>query len=416
MKKQGFTLVELMISVLITSIVVIAGYALLKGTTSNFNNEDDLVQLRANLRNAEMLIQRDIGRIAFRSNYEARAADGAVDVDMQALRHSRVEFDGRFFSQVTIVGDISDFGFFSIRRASGREILLDDIALTGLQGNDCLQKLAAKDEEVKTLTCGIGHCRDCIDGEPEADAEARFDEAFIQAFQNAAAVHLTSTARNRSVTRRLSNTVRPHNRTLEVAAPLNFNPQDGFAALLIGDRLTPVTAITYTVMRNTARNQELDLVRCTHSLDAQPVIFQCAIVVRNIDYFDIFPIVRGVNRDIVANQMANDRATVGDFSAIANLAWQSDPTYNVQNLTGVNFRMGIHGNRPVVEAQFDAEMNAAQYYSPFFVDGNQVFHRAHVQSSAAIYSVQDPDDWMPGVVPAAIHVATPRQFQIAPGT
>ena len=50
MKKHGFTLVELMISVLVTSIVVIAAYSLLRGTTSNFNNEDDRVQLRANLR------------------------------------------------------------------------------------------------------------------------------------------------------------------------------------------------------------------------------------------------------------------------------------------------------------------------------------------------------------------------------
>ena len=410
-KKYGFTLVELMIAVLITSIVVIGGYGLLRGTTSNFNNEDDRVQLRANLRNAEMLLQRDIGRIAFRSDYEATAStDGNADVSLQAFRHARVQVNGKWFSQITIVGDITDFGFFEIRRANGATIVLNDLALTGLQNNDCLQKVALKDESVKTLTCGIGHCNACVNGAPEANAETRFDEAFAQAFQDAAAVRLTSVARNVSVTRQISNASRPASRTITLAKNLTLNPQDGFAALLLGYRLTPITAITYSVMQN-GNSSELDLVRCTHSLDAQPVLYRCSIVVRNVDYFDVYPVVTGVNYSTAANKMANDKTADKDFAASENLGWAGDVGYTVANLTGVNFRLGVHGSREVVDAQFDQTLNDSRLFPPYLKDPTtqKIYHRAHVQSSAAVYSVQDPANWVGAATPAPI-AASPYTF------
>ena len=399
MKKHGFTLVELMISVLVTSIVVIAAYSLLRGTTSNFNDEDDRVQLRANLRNAEMLLQRDIGRIAFRSNYEvaASAGGGASDVNVQAFRHARVQVNGKYFSQITVVGDITDFGFFEIRRANGQTIVLNDLALTGLQNNDCLQKVALKNPDVKTLTCGIGHCKACVNGSPEENAETRFDEAFAQAFTDAAAVRLTSVARNVSVTRSLSSATatRPGSRTLTLSSNLTLDPQDGFAALLLGDRLTPITAITYTVMQNNS-GAELDLVRCTHSLDPNPVLYRCSIVLRNVDYFDIYPIVTGMTRTGTATLMANDKDADHDFATSENLGWSTQTGYTVAKLTGVDFRLGVHGSRPVENPQFDEDLNNGRLFAPYFKDAttNRIYHRAHVQSSAAVYTVQDPHDWV----------------------
>ena len=399
---KGFTLVELMISVLVTSIVIIAAYALLQGTTTNFNNEDDRIQLRSNLRNTEMLLQRDIGRVAFRSNYEAFASTNQhSDTNFQAFRHARVQIGDKFYSQITIVGDISDFGFFEIRRANGKVIELNGLALSGLQNNDCLQKLAAQDGTVTTLTCGIGHCRACVNGAPEDNAGARFDEAFDLAFRNAAAVRMTSVARNESITRRLDNVNRPAERRLHLVANLSVDPQMGFAALFLGDRLTPITAITYSVMENTSHSDEMDLVRCTHSLDDHPVPYSCSIVARNIDYFDVYPIFTGVNREGAALTMATDKAADKDFSDYENLGW-SNVANSITNLTGVNFRIGIHGTRPVKNPQYDETMNNARYFSPYFKRGNNIYNRAHVQSSAAIYSVQNPDDWKGGKTPASI--------------
>ncbi len=410
MKKHGFTLIELMIAVLITAIVVIGAYGLLRGTTSNFNNEDDRVQLRGNLRNAEMLLQRDIGRIAFRSDYEATASanGGKSDVNLQAFRHARVQVNGLWFSQITIVGDITDFGFFEIRRANGATLILNDLALTGLQNNDCLQKVAAREEGVTTLTCGIGHCNACVNGAPEANAGTRFDEAFAQAFQDAAAVRLTSVARNVSVTRQIDNDTRPTNRTITLKNNLTLDPQYGFAALLLGDRLTPITAITYTVMQN-GNTSELDLVRCTHSLDDAPVLYRCSIVVRNVDYFDVYPIVTGMNRTDTANMMANDRAAGQDFSDVENLGWTASG-FTVAQLTGVNFRLGVHGNREVKDAQYDATLNSQRMFEPYYAEGGKVYHRAHVQSSAAVYSVQDPANWANPANAAVINVANAYSF------
>lgn len=413
MKKYGFTLVELMISVLVTSIVIIAAYALLRGTTTNFNNEDDRVQLRSNLRNTEMLLQRDIGRVAFRSNYQAfQVNNGPSDVNFQAFRHARVQIGTKYYSQITIVGDITDFGFFEIRRAQGKVVELNDLALSGLQNNDCLQKLAAQDGTVKTLTCGIGHCKACVNGSPEDNASSRFDEAFNLAFHNAAAVRITSVGRNKSVIRKLNNTTRPSERKVYLVQNVeNVQPDDGFAALFLGDRLTPITAITYSVMENTTQVGEMDLVRCTHSLDDHPVPYSCSIVARNVDYFDVYPIVTGVNRENAAMGMANDKTVGKDFSDQANLSWTS-ANYTIQQLTGVNFRIGVHGTRPVTNPQYDETMNNARYFPPYFKNGDNIYNRAHVQSSAAIYSVQNPEDWVgrsDGDV-ATIHQSEPIIF------
>lgn len=406
MKKYGFTLVELMISVLVTSIVIIAAYALLRGTTTNFNNEDDRVQLRSNLRNTEMLLQRDIGRVAFRSSFQAyQVKNQHSDTNFQAFRHARVQIDGKYYSQITIVGDITDFGFFEIRRANSKVVELNDLALSGLQNNDCLQKLAAQDGTVKTLTCGIGHCKACVNGSPEDNASSRFDEAFDLAFRNAAAVRMTSVARNESIMRRLDNTNRPSARRLYLVDNLSVDPQMGFAALFLGDRLTPITAITYSVMKNLSHTDEMDLVRCTHSLDDHPVPYSCSIVARNIDYFDVYPIFTGVNREGAALTMATDKATDKDFSDYENLGWSSGDN-SITKLTGVNFRIGVHGTRPVINPQYDETMNNARYFPPYFKNGNNIYNRAHVQSSAAIYSVQDPNDWNGGKTPASIDKGT----------
>ena len=65
MKRRGFSLIELLVTVLITSIIVIAAYQLLTSTANSFGDEDNRRLLEANLRNAELLIQRDISRTGY---------------------------------------------------------------------------------------------------------------------------------------------------------------------------------------------------------------------------------------------------------------------------------------------------------------------------------------------------------------
>ena len=422
--RLGFTLIEMMITVLVTSIVVIAAYALLNGTTSNFDNEDDVTQLRANLRNAEMLIQRDIGRAAFRAGYQVWSGDGTSDISFQSIRHSRNVVNGDHFSQLTLIGDITDFGYFFIDRASGSRVTFDNTALTGLQGNDCLQKVAnPSDTTVKTLTCPIGYCKNCVAGSEEnGTGLARFHEAFLQAFRDASAVRFTAVTTNESSIRKMKS-IDASTNALELNQSLSLPEAQGFAAFCTGDKITPITAMTYTVM---AMGTENVLVRCTHNADYNANINNvlaksCAVVLRNVDYFDIFPLKQGVSMSQqLSTSQSKDPITT---SLQGNLTWQSTPVA-INTLTGLLFRIGVHGPSPAKNPQLDTanatlmSNNAGMYYPPFFVDSqNRVFNRAHIQSSATIYTQPNSENWSAhtGAI-ATLHDNNPLIISWTPST
>lgn len=408
-KRHGFTLIELLITVLITSIVVMAAYMLVTATTGNFDREDDLVQLRANLRNAEMLIQRDIGRVAFRSGFVMNNDGVRSDVAYQAFTHSRVQLKDsggqtRSFSQMTIVGDITDFGYFQIRMAQGgKNVEFEKEATNAIQSNDCLLRAAKEGSTVRKLTCPVGFCDGCGAGAAEADSTKRAEEAVVQSFEHASAVRFTSIARNESAIRLLSTSTPVSGTVISLSKNLTLPDSYGFAAMLIGDRATPIISMTYSVVAN---GDEFDLVRCNHAIDinraAGVVPNSCAIVLRNVTSFDVFPIMAHSNINQLTQLIANNPLNT------ANLTWQS-LNFDLKDLTGVFFRIAVRSDQPAKGVSFDATANAASYLPPFEVVNGQPHHVAYIQSSATIFSSPGAEEFAAfGAVP--IHSAQAISF------
>ncbi len=401
-KTRGFTLVELMIAVTITSIVVLAAYSLMTATTSNFDNEDDRVQLRGNLRSTEMLLQRDIGRTGFRANlldasgglFVQASPSTSSDVTFQSLRLAQTTLDGRAFSQLTIVADITDFGAFQIDRSAGPNIMLKASDLQAVQTNDCLMRLTNMQENqyLKSdgVTCSIGYCQNCQNGAAEAGAANRFNEAFEQSFNEASAVRF-SVSQNplKSDIRLMNKAVAPSNRQFALQSSFMWPPDHTYAGQLSKDLVVPITAMTYTVMRDQTSNERV-LVRCTHSItqtgqnlnnlvrnsETRPVAtpaYSCAVVLRNVDDFQIYPLTNG---DTLDNAIAN----MTDPTRKANLA--NDPgSVNINNIAALLVHVTTHGTVKLNNPVYDAAENAARYEPPFFAEGGQ-----NGEAPSAIYS------------------------------
>jgi len=376
---RGFTIVELMIAVTITSIVVLAAYGLMNATTSNFDNEDDRVQLRANLRSAEMLLQRDIGRTGFRANlldssgglYVTQSASTSSDVTFQSLRLSSTTVDGQSFSQLTIVADITDYSAFTIARATGATLNLSSTDLQTVQTNDCLIKLAAKKETQYTttdgVTCGLGYCQNCEDGKAESGAAARFDEAFELAFSEASAVRL-SVKENplHSDIRLLNRTVKPAGRTVTLNSTFAPPPEHHYSAQMREELISPITAMTYTVMRDSSNNERV-LVRCTHGIEhlgeqlglvhAGSVTipaYSCSVILRNVDDFTIRPMTANTTLDTAVGSIVQPGSAI------------PVPTINVNTISALIIHIRAHGSVRVKNSAYDATENATAFDPPFF--------------------------------------------------
>ena len=389
MNKRGFTLIELMIAVVITSIVVMAAYILMNAVTSNFNTEDDRVALRSNLRNAEMLIQRDLGRIGYRSviynsgsGFSVLANNGNSNVTFQAFQHStwNQSSDTTMFSQFTIVGDITDYGHFEIERLMGATVTVRPTTLSSIQTNDCLSKISATKNSASTLTCGVGYCNNCQDGALEVNGADRFNDAFVSSFKNAAAVRFEPNSNAMTSDIRLLSKTPINGYNLNLSEAANLPGDHNYAALNIGDRVTPISAITYPVMENETGGH--DLVRCLHDLNEmssahKATVKSCAIVLRNVLDFRIYP--------FAASQDFNDQVTnTVNTSAVSDAQWN----LNVNQISSFMFHLSARSSTPLSnpDSIFDAEANELSYMPPFEKIGDLVYNREHVLGSALIYS------------------------------
>ena len=143
MSRRGFTLIELLVTVFITSIVSIAAYAMFFGTSNNFNDEKERQRVEANLRNAELLIQRDLSRVGyhttFDSSLESENIAGFSGGTFQAFvgyRSGSATYrvfvnnnavDQAFkVAQFSFAADFTDYDGFLVNTQSGTELTIGD--------------------------------------------------------------------------------------------------------------------------------------------------------------------------------------------------------------------------------------------------------------------------------------------------
>lgn len=375
MLRRGFTLIELLVAVLLTSIVVLAAYALMTGTASTFKNEDARKVLEANLRNAELLVQRDITRVAYRAGFDS-LNDGTRVVDatapnILAFQHGRINVGGNNYSEFTIVGDITDFEGFEIEALNG-DVLSFSNTLT-----------------IPPTSYELYAIESTAPAHKSASA-AQFDEAFILAFANVHAIRLTSSENQSVIVSVASVDLAAH--TIRLKQAFNPDPSLGFSTSnrLSGDMVTPVIGVSYTVA---LIDGFPSLMRCSNNPFTRNAPTNCQELIRNVGYFDVLPSYLGMP----ANQMSNALAVAPG----GVLAWVAAPP-TIDKLTGVTFRLSIIGEQMARDVEVSAAQVAALDLPPFWRAANgDPFPYVHLTGSALIHS-----HWLAGAtVGRSIQVA-----------
>lgn len=281
MKRRGFSLIELLVTVLITSIIVIAAYQLLTSTANSFGDEDNRRLLEANLRNAELLIQRDISRTGYAYGY---TADNTGNVRMQggACRAARLSGGLTFKpvafkhatdgtnSKIQIIASISDYDDFTVSSYSNGTVTLDRTVTLPLVANQVYKS--------------------SIDGSNLSNTSAddgTFAAIFNRVFRNASAVEIstpdtgTAIAAINSIEDGQFNFI---GNTSNFTQYCGIDPERPF----VENTVNPIIAIVYRL--NAGR-----LERCISSVtggDFDVDENKCDVLLENVEYFQVYPILK----------------------------------------------------------------------------------------------------------------------------
>lgn len=379
-KYHGFSLIELLVAVLLTSITVLAAFQLMTGTSGQFNDENERRMLNANLRNAELILQRDISRTAYAVGYDSSkserntcetegehsvyAADSNSKAGLLAFKQNR----DNHFANMRIVASISDYAGFPLSGASNVKNPQDAIFDPTLSLPLVARQVANGNFKGLTVT-----------GDD-------FDSIFRAQFQNASAIEIT-TSENKSIIVETTG-IADGSSTVLFATPVDTQ-YCGIDATqpFNGDTALPIIAINYTVAGNT-------LYRCVTPvftqdlLPANPVNIEsnrvpdgwhCEILIEGIQYFDIYPIAtKTINTDgsqIYSDKFMGAKPGADNEAAIQNL-WTS---VNYDELTGVAYRFGAISTNPakdnVIQSQLDLDL------PPLLKVGDKTYLYAHANGS-----------------------------------
>lgn len=279
MKRRGFSLIELLVTVLITSIIVIAAYQLLTSTANSFGDEDNRRLLEANLRNAELLIQRDISRTGYAYGYTAdstgngrmqggacRAArlSGGLTFKPVAFKHAT---DGTN-SKIQIIASISDYDDFTVSSYSNGTVTLDRTVTLPLVANQVYKS--------------------SIDGSNLSNTSAddgTFAAIFNRVFRNASAVEISTPDTGTAIAAIASIEDGQFNfigTTSNFTQYCGIDPERPF----VENTVNPIIAIVYRL--NAGR-----LERCISSVignDFDVDENKCDVLLENVEYFQVYPI------------------------------------------------------------------------------------------------------------------------------
>lgn len=279
MKRRGFSLIELLVTVLITSIIVIAAYQLLTSTANSFGDEDNRRLLEANLRNAELLIQRDISRTGYAYGY---TADNTGNGRMQggACRAARLS-DGLTFkpvafkhatdgtnSKIQIIASISDYDDFTVSSYSNKTVTLDRTVTLPLVANQVYKS--------------------SIDGSNLSNTSAddgTFAAIFNRVFRNASAVEISTPDTGTAIAAIDSIEDGQFNfigNTSNFTQYCGIDPERPF----VENTVNPIIAIVYRLNAGRLERCILSVIGDDFNVDEN----KCDVLLENVEYFQVYPI------------------------------------------------------------------------------------------------------------------------------
>ena len=264
MKNRGFTLIELIVAVFITSIVVIAAYGLMTGSSRNFYDQNDRRVLESNLRNAELILQRDFSRIGYHAPFDKNVGSDRVSVCTTSgsiqFNALYVDYDATAGASVNFVADLTDYDGFTVKTYTDGKFTFEN----GMQ-----LPLAAVDFGTS-------------DDEPARKfvADKGFDAVFDRAFKHAYAAYIISPENKGIITK--------WNYSDKSITPCNTLSNYGFSATdtFVGDSVYPVLMVNYHIDSG-------NLVRCygnPFDNSARYIADTCEILIQNVKEFKVFAI------------------------------------------------------------------------------------------------------------------------------
>lgn len=352
MNKRGFSLIELMAAALVTSIVVIAAYSLISSSTNTFKEENDRRTLESNLRNAELILQRDLSRIG----YHVPMDDGqTVGPNIRAVRTWTKSQDSKYFSEFSIVADLADFeeGFFvDSCTASGNVFTIT------LQPELLLPYTASEVASVNKAE-NVHPIR-------QKTTEASFPNILRRSFANALAINVDSLNGEHAILP--INDIDYDHFTLELdktSLPSTFqiDPYSCLKDLSI----FPIVVVTYRIVES---DDGLALQRCYNDSLYEPKSTSvkentCQILINRLDYFELYPIHNSLNYITQTNGIASKVRGTYDLSADTNVI-----NFQIQNLRGFYYMLGAGGKYSSAYAHRPA--NAPQQH--YSTDGTPIEH------------------------------------------
>ena len=295
MTRRGFTLIELMAAVLISSIVVAAAFTLMTGSTDNFDDENERRKLKSNLRIAELLLQRDISRTGYMVPVDSTVqskllwSNNASDQILAFTYHPRTDN----FSAFTIIASLSDHLDFQVERMNGQNIcILPQLTMP----------LTAAD---------IGNLGSNANPVSQNADDATFFASFTRNFNNDLQALSIQNPNGEYVTTRVNDVIIPAAPTgascafqIQLNAP-NSAPTGttGFEGsnFLEGCNIFPISAISYFVTPD--ENGINNLMRCENDpfnlrdIDDLMKDNRCQTLIPNIQYFEAFPLQLSIVRN-----------------------------------------------------------------------------------------------------------------------
>ena len=385
MKYRGFSLVELLVTVFITSIVVIAAYRLMTGSNENFRDLDARRMLDANLRNAELLLQRDLSRAGYASGFNSSALSGGCkarlmksgEPDYLAFQHHR---DAHQFSEFRIVASLSDYQGFSVSCADGPVLQIT---------NSIVKPLVAHQVEETNPSNDVAQ-------------NEEFDAIFDRQFRGASAVELTTPTGDTLIVP-IANV---NNATHQITLARDISQLQGVCNMELLNScgsvdpnspstvtVNPIVAINYRVNNN-------NLMRCITPVFANNVFpanpsgahnpgdppsvnvpdgWSCEVLVENIAYFDLFPLTDGNQLKNIYGEMAGNQ---GMGHAPSQAGAQFNPSWShvrLGELQGLAYRFGAWSSR---EASNPANIPGQTYQSYKFDEDGAGHAYQHVAGTS----------------------------------
>lgn len=404
MKLHGFSLIELLVAVFLTSIVTLAAFTLLGSSNVAYKDQNVRRKLEGNVRNAEMQLQRDLSRAGYRFPLYAKNGDDVglnKYISSSLIASNKVQSftfhrdpNGNAFSAFTVITSILDFNGIEVDSVTSDTTLNINERLTA--------PLTAADLEDETFlpsdfTAGELESRDLT--APE------FYSAITNAFRANPTVGfvLSNNAGNDWMFIEKDSSCGDC-LTAPASAPsaLGSTYQVTIPHVDVGDLsielIYPVVAITYMVLPKEGDNKNMQLVRCFNKKYQNPTtnsedLQDCQVLLERVQYFDVVPL--GIKHTLASNTLTGNAPVLfGDSNIQSWLNGQIDQfgdgvfgsknfaskvydamksNSSIEDLRGFYFRFSAAGDSPNEQIK-TAGATGKTPYNAFTSDGYPIIH------------------------------------------